>query len=211
MFYVKPVILLSALLLSVFLFISSLFFSVYDLGFYQKEYIKYNIYSMFGSEKTINETKNLFDFFMGKSSLDSTYYSSDEISHLRDVKILMDMAFIVLIISLIGVISLSFYDYKSLKKLIKKLSSTFVISGLISLSLIILLIIIYLTVGFDFLFNYFHVIFFTGNYSFDPRVSNMKFMFPDEFFLDIGIKIVLDFILASLILMGIGLILRKKN
>ena len=58
------------------------------------------------------------------------------------------------------------------------------------------------------MFSAFHKVFFTGNYAFDPNVSNMKALFPDEFFFDTAKIIIMDIIRKALFVMSFGFLLR---
>src|SRR3989344_1107578 len=88
--------------------------------------------------------------------------------------------------------TLNVYDWKKDKKILFK-------TGLF-LILIISLFAVLSLADFNIVFTKFHEIFFPqGNYMFDPEVSFMKYMFPDEFFVNF-----LKTMFCSLLIIAIG-------
>ena len=200
--------------ISVFFIIlfSSLFSYVYNLSYYEKKYEQYNVYDRFTKEQARNATNNLFGYFQSKNELDNNFFNEQEKSHLYDVKLLIQNVNLIYILSLFlfwGIlITIYLVDRKNI---VNFFSELLFYSGVASLSLIIIFALLYFTTGFDFLFVKFHEIFFTGNYSFNPAVSNMKALFPDEFFQDIGVAIVVRTLLKSILLIIAGYYLKKRK
>ncbi|MFH0874419.1 MAG: DUF1461 domain-containing protein [archaeon] len=205
---VKIIALISFLsvLLSFILFCSVFFSVLFDLNYYKSEYVKYNL-TKFSMESLAYETNNLFGFFKGTAQLDSDYFSKNEILHLNDVKVLVYKVFILYVCSIAAFICLIILLFKlklSKKLFLRCLARITIAAGAIGLSCIIIGLIFYKAIGFDFLFSKFHEIFFVGNYSFDPAISNMKYMFPDEFFYDISIRIVLIYAVVLILSLAYG-------
>ncbi len=206
-------LLLSITILSVFFIIlfSSLFSFIYNLNYYEKKYQQYNVYDRFTKEEAKNATTNLFGFFKSQNELNN-FYNEREKSHLNDVKILIGKANIIYIFSLMifwGIL-ISYYILNR-KEIVKFFSNLLFYLGIFSISIFIIFALIYFVTGFDFLFIKFHELFFIGNYSFNPAVSNMKALFPDEFFQDIGIAIVLRTVLKSVLLIIVGYYIKKRK
>lgn len=194
------------------LLFSSLFSQLYNLNYYDKKYEQYNVYDRFSKEEALDATKNIFDFFNSKAELDNEFFNENEISHLQDVKVLINKAkqLYYISITLFWIILLTVY--LSNKKHFTKFFFNFLFySGLFSITLILLLGLLYFITGFDFMFIKFHELFFTSNYSFNPAINNMKALFPDEFFRDLGISIILSTLIKSLLLTATGYILNKRK
>ncbi len=207
-------ILLVVSIISVFFIISisSIFSYLYDLNYYDKKYQQYKIYDRFSKETAGNATKNLFGYFQSKNELDMAFFNEQEKSHLNDVKIILQKIQFIYIFSLIIFWTILLLVYLLFKKIfVRFFSQILLLSGIFSVSLILLFALIYLLFGFDFLFLKFHEIFFIGNYAFDPAVSNMKALFPDEFFFDISLAIVLRTLLKAIMLTVVGYFLMKKD
>lgn len=193
------------------LFFSSLFSYLYNLNYYDKKYQQYNVYDRFSREQALSATENLFGFFKSNNELDTDFFNEQEISHLSDVKLLIQKANILYYSSIIIFwIILLIYYLKHKKHFVKYFSKVLFYSGICTISLLLITVLIYIATGFNFLFLKFHEVFFVGNYSFDPNISNMKALFPDEFFFDISLAILTTTIMKALFLIVLGLIINRK-
>lgn len=200
-------------ILSIFtiIFLSSLFSMLYNLNYYDKKYEQYGVYNIFSKERALNATQNLFSYFQDNQELDMKFYNEQEKNHLYDVKILLQNAKLYYYLgTTVFWIMLILYYLFNRKELTIFFSSIMLYSGIFTVSAIIILNLIFLLTNFDFLFLKFHEMFFTGNYAFDPAVSNMKSLFPDIFFRDIGLNIILKTFLKGLVLIVTGHIFMKK-
>ena len=207
-------ILLYFTVLSVFFIIlfSSLFSYIYNLNYYEKKYLQYNVYDRFSEEESRNVTNNLFGYFQSKNELDNSFFNEREASHLNDVKVLIQNVNLVYLLSLFlfwGILITLYLVNR--KEILNFFSELLFYSGIFSLSLILIFVLLYFITGFDFVFIKFHELFFTGNYSFNPAVSNMKALFPDAFFQDMGFAIVMRTILKSILLIGAGYYIKKRK
>lgn len=199
-------------LILIIVFLSSLFNQIYDINYFEKKYQQYNVYDNFSKEKAYNATVNIFKFFKNNESLDANFFNDDEIKHLEDVRIILHNINIIYYgaIILFWLILLFIYFYYRKKFMLFFVKSLFY-SGIFAISLIILVSIFYFIFGFDFLFLKFHELFFIGNYAFDPAVSNMKALFPNEFFFDMGKTIIFKILIKSILLSIFSYILLKKK
>ena len=76
---------------------------------------------------------------------------------------------------------------------------------------IILLIILGMVINFNYTFTLFHKIFFRNDlWILDPRNDYLLIMFPERFFLEICIIILLLFTLINFLLLSVTWILRKR-
>lgn len=141
-------------------------------------------------ETTINYLQN-------KGELNLNYTTNEE-SHLEDVKGVMNFIDYVFYLSLI-VCTLIITYYKRNKEQLKKLFKYGGITTLVSIGLILL----FALFAFNFTFTIFHQIFFPqGNWLF-PFDSLIIQTFPIEFFIRISLKIfLLALLLGSLFILG---------
>ena len=201
-------------IVSVFIIIllSSLFSQIYNLNYYDKKYEQYNVYDKFTKDQALNATQNILGYFQSKNKLDNDFYNENEQLHLYDVKILIQKTQSVYYISLAMFWLILILVYLLNKKeLIQFFSHLLFYSGLFTIAILIFVSLLYFITGFDFLFQKFHELFFIGNYSFDPNVSNLKALFPDKFFFDfIALVVIKTFVKAFLLTLA-GHFLIKKN
>ena len=207
-------ILMFVTILSVFFIIlfSSLFSYIYNLNYYEKKYLQYNVYDRFSEEEARNATNNLFGFFRSQNELDNNFFNEREASHLLDVKIIIQNVNLIYLLSLFlfwGILITVYLVNR--KEILKFFSELLFYSGIFSLSLILIFTLLYFITGFDFLFTKFHELFFIGNYSFNPAISNMKALFPDAFFQSMGIAIILRTVLKSILLIVAGYYIKKRK
>jgi len=207
-------ILMFVTILSVFFIIlfSSMFSFIYNLNYYEKKYQQYNVYEKFTEEEARNATTNLFGYFRSQTELDNSFFNEREASHLNDVKILIQNVNLVYLLSLFlfwGILITVYLVNR--KEIVKFFSELLFYSGIFSISVIIVFVLLYFITGFDFIFIKFHELFFIGNYSFNPATSNMKALFPDEFFQDMGIAIMIRTLLKSILLTVAGYYIKKRK
>lgn len=192
--------------------LTSVFSNTYDLKKYDTRFEKYNIYDRFSREEALNKTQNIILFFSSNSELDKDFFYTRERSHLQDVKILLQnvsyIYYSALFFAWITLIILIFIDKK---QYFKNLSNLALFSGIFILGLCLIFLLLFFSSDFLLLFNKFHEVFFTGNYAFDPRISNMKALFPDKFFLDIGLSVLFDLISVGILFTIIGWTIKKTE
>ena len=125
-------------------------------------------------------------------------YSNEGMNHFKDCKILFMINFLTLgITSIIIIIKRMFFkNIKILKHSISFYSGLTLILGIVSIS------VIYLILGFERSFNLFHKILFFGkdNWIFDTETDEIINILPNEFFMNCAILIVLITMTISIIL-----------
>ena len=191
--------------------VSSLFSQMYNLNYYDKKFVQYNIYEKFSKEQALNATNNILGYFKSNNELDNYFLNEKEQSHLYDVKLLIQKTQFVYHISLamFWIILILFYLFNK-KELIQFFSQTLFYSGLFTVTIIALFSLMYFFTGFDFIFQKFHELFFTGNYAFDSNVSNLKSLFPDVFFINISWVIMVKTFAKAILLILTGTLFRKN-
>lgn len=190
-----------AIVFFIFAFLMTFSYVVFDLDFYKSRFEKYSISksSNITNDNLMNITKDLLKYLKDeKSDLSYKYlYSSRELVHMKDVKDLFQKGFAIRNISFFASLILFFYLLKSDRKLIGK---GFMLSSVLSLSLIALLLVISL-INFNKCFTYFHLIFFNNDLWILNENDILIQMFPEKFFMSIFIRILLLFVsIMSIIL-----------
>ncbi|MBN2368198.1 DUF1461 domain-containing protein, partial [Candidatus Woesearchaeota archaeon] len=175
----KSLVVISVIPVFLILFFSTMFSIIYNLNFYEKNFQQYKIYDRFTKQEALDAAKNIMGFFKSKNELDSEFFNENEVSHLLDVKLLLQKAqqLYYVSISIFWVILIGYY-LGNRKDFMRFFYDLMFFSGIFTVSIILICGFLYLVSGFDFLFIKFHELFFTGNYSFNPTVSNMKALFP---------------------------------
>lgn len=193
--------------------ISSLFYFLYNPEYYRTEYLKLNISRKFNIDEGMGAILNILQFFKTDGKLDSSFFSVAEMLHLEDVKkIILGINWIYGVsagLTLAAAAYLLIYEKKN--KAIFYISSAAVVSGISVILLILVALLFSHMLGFNFIFLKFHLVFFEGNYAFDPEVSNMKALFPDEFFLDISTAVLTRAAIKAAFLIVIGILARLPS
>jgi integral membrane protein (TIGR01906 family) len=170
----------------------SLFLVLFDKGMYDKAYSKYGAYEKVGVEGVRYTTDNLLHYLTGEDSniahYDLNVFSAKEQDHLKDVHWVIRITKYLAIISLAWIGWITYYKLKTSegKKFLRKAALYTAYSGIITLMILAIL-----GINFTWFFEMFHKVFFPqGNYSF-PADSLLIIMFPEGFFRDFAIKIVI--------------------
>jgi len=173
-----------------------------NLDFYQKEFTKLNVYDKIPDADV--HIENLIDYFNDKEEL-SSFFNEKEKLHLQDVKYLINIAFIIFYMLLILFLILSaYFIYKRNYLLIL---DSLIISGFI----IILLQAVFLLLNFSSGFILFHKILFTNDlWLLNPETDNLINLFPEKFFYDISLKIMLNSLITSLMLIILSFAVKFK-
>ncbi|MBE3095111.1 MAG: DUF1461 domain-containing protein [Actinobacteria bacterium] len=202
----------SALLIVILLF-SSLTFLVYNFNFYNKLYEKNGVYEILDRSDAAKITRQVFEFFKSGKEFESfklkgniNYFNDNEISHLMDVKILLNKIFVLFYCCLAIFLILALILYLINRKIYKFLRGISLIF-LISSSVFILFVLLLYFFGNNFfeLFENFHLIFFPqGNWAF-PEGSLIITIFPFGFFYDFFFKLILNSLIIALVLFACGI------
>jgi integral membrane protein (TIGR01906 family) len=178
------------LVFSVFIFMIILYSSVQnilDIQVLEDGFSRFGVYKIFTEEEAQERAIDILEFF--GSGAGFQYFDESERSHLLDVKVLLEkfsaLVFAVILILLLWIL----LDRQSLGYL--KFAAIFSLIALV-------LVIVPFLLDFNLIFQRFHEFFFSGNYSFDPKISEMKALFPDAFFLYISILILAKVALKSI-------------
>ena len=199
------------------LFISSIlaviFYVCFDLNFYKDFYQKENLSSSIGtsSDNLINNTQNLLNYLNKKEQLNTDWFSEKDILHMVDVQNLytfshsiMIYCFITFILSTIIII------------LILRGKSLLYINKIFNKVLLLFIVLIGgLSTIIAYNFNSFWIKFHTTLFSNDlwllsPSESNLIKMVPEDFFVNLIVKIIIYILILFILLFTSNIVIRKK-
>lgn len=213
-------ILLLSISLPFVLLMNDVEIATFDLGFYEKKYEEYNIPDVTGIEmkNLMNVTSEMLDYLKGKredlimfaevNGKTEQVFEEREILHMIDVKALFSKGYIIRNIMMIAlIISLGWLVVFQRKVIGKAL----IITSLWPMALMSVLGIL-MYIDFNKYFTHFHKIFFTNDlWLLDPDTDILIQMLPLEFFSSMAYKILLFFVIELLLILIIGIILRRKS
>ena len=218
-------------MISVFLvlIISSVEIAVYtDYGFFEKEYKKYDVNNPKGivnmeMDELISVTKNMMQYLRGnRENLDiiatidgeeKEFFNTRDKSHMDDVRDLFVGALKVrwfavgmATLALLSLMMLLYWDD------IKVLLFRAYIATLLGLVGVIAALGIWAFIDFTGLFYKFHALFFSDyEWILDTSTSRLINILPEGFFVDTAIRIVVIFILITLIMGAVLLFVKNVN
>jgi integral membrane protein (TIGR01906 family) len=215
----KLIILVGTISIMVVIIFSPLLFHIFNLNYYLSLYEKNGVYNYIDKQDAIKLTGDLFGFFKENKEFkpfvlknNLAYFTAEEISHLKDVRVLFNKIFLAYYICLgLTIVSVTGLTEKNKKKFLKSISVLLILPSAI---LIFLLLLLYLF-GQNFLplFDKFHTIFFPqGNFAF-PEDSTLITLLPLGFFNDFFEKLVIcaSIISCALIITGFSISLISKK
>ena len=189
-------------------------FASFDESFYKEKFSEYGI------EKNISDAvllhEKVISFVTGESIGLPIEFNEREKQHLLDVRKLVNIFKIALYICIISFFSLIFISLKILKskkKITNFIGNVFLFGGLLTILLAGILFFLIIS-DFSNTFESFHNLFFEkGTYVFNPANEIIVRIYPEQLFMDLGIRISKAVIFASLIItiIGIFLIYSSKN
>jgi len=182
-------------------------FTAFDEKYYFRFYEKYDIYSQFQTKEEVNNnTILLLDYLKGKAPLDTEFFNEKEKLHLVDVKAIMSGLNIASYVSLLAFLFILLHLRRT--KHFDYVFKGFLYGGLLTLVLIGIFIIM-LATSFHSVFISFHQIFFNNDlWQLDPATDNLIVLFPNAFFYNIAIKIMLSSVITGAIFAGFGLLFK---
>lgn len=199
------------------LFISSIlaviFYVCFDLNFYKDFYQKENIadYIDTSSDNLINNTQNLLNYLNKKEQLNTDWFSEKDILHMVDVQNLytfshsiMIYCFITFILStIIIILILRGKSLLYITKIFNKVLLLFIalIGGLSTI----------IAYNFNSFWIKFHTTLFSNDlWLLSPSESNLIKMVPEDFFVNLIIRIIIYILILFILLFTSNIVIRKK-
>ena len=203
------------LIMPFLLFLLVFNFAGFDNIFYKEKFSEY------GVEENVPEAESLhqkvMDFISGKSNGLPDDFNQMEKEHLLDVRNLIKFSKIALYVFIgffVLLLIMSGFILKRNNYIINFVGKVLVFGGFVT---IILALSLFLLINSDFqaAFESFHRLFFEkGTYIFDPAKDIIVNLYPEELFMDLGIKISANVLTISAIAIILGALLvfkSKKN
>ena len=154
---------------------------------------------IFNHNLYINEVnENLINYFNNKEELNFNY-TEVEVIHLNDVKFLINLSRIIVYALGILILLILIID--------RDISGILIISGIITIGIIIILFLI----DFNFLFTKFHEILFMNDYWLLSNNTLLIQTYPMEFFISFFKRLILNIIITSLMLIGVGIYVHTQH
>lgn len=208
---------LLVIFLPIYLLLTSLEFSSYNVKFYMKNFEENKISENTGLKrdeleyisneiiKYINGTRDNFDIVNEDKE---SYFNSKEIKHMEDVLVLFDKGRVLKQISFIfTLVSLIYLFVKERESIPKTLIKTF-----ISWLFIFVIIIIMTMLNFNKTFEVFHEILFTNDlWLLDPTEDLLINILTEDFFFKLFLNIVLVFFAKMIVVLALGIIFDRRN
>lgn len=201
---------LMVLILPFILFLLALNFIGFDSIFYKEKFLEFNV----GNISSLHE--KVISFVAGKTDELPAEFNEREKQHLADVRNARKISTIVLYVLIFLFILLLIASVFTLK--INNLITNFigkilVFGGILTIALAAFLFFL-INSDFSSAFESFHSIFFEkGTYTFDPVNEMIVRLYPEQLFMDLGIKMSKWIVLLSafLAMTGLFLIFRSKS
>ncbi len=181
----------------------------FNQNYYEKQYIKNNVYSQIPKEEIDQATKQLIDYLRNGREIQGDYFNEKEKQHLKDVREIIYALMLIMYAGIAVVTILVIINYAENKRM---LGMSIMGGGLLTIALIILTFI--MLQNFEFAFIKFHEILFTNDlWLMNPTTDKLIVMFPENFFYDITQDIVLRSLITAAITTVIGILFltRKKS
>ena len=181
----------------------------FNNSFYREKFSKYGVDGNISSlhEKVIN-------FVKGENQELPNEFNERERHHLLDVRKAIGVSTILLYIAIILFILLLIFSTFTLKinnYITNFVGKVLVFGGFLTVTLAAAL---FLLINYDFssTFESFHKLLFQqGTYTFDPAKEMIVNLYPEELFMDLGIRISKWVIISAVIIILIGLVLLFKS
>lgn len=192
---------------------SPLLYYVFNINYYLSLYEKNGVFEFVDRQDAIRLTEGLIGFLKDKEDFkpfilknNLSYFTTDEISHLGDVRILFNKIFLTYYICLgLTLIFIAVLFEKNIKNYLKNISVLLMLPSAILISL--LLILYFFGQNFLPLFDKFHLIFFPqGNFAF-PEDSTLITLLPLNFFNDFFARLVTSSLLFAAVLIITGAVI----
>jgi len=204
------------------IYLSSIEDVAFDHDLYLDKFDEYEVQLHFYPYTNLtNESKVLIDYLEnGAGEIDSNFYNEKEKIHLVEVRGLFWWVRVLLnasvVLSIISMFLLLFFVRRYTAKMKpqfhreyfkKVLSRLLVLTGWIVDGTAVVCGLMML--GFSWSFVWFHKILFrTNTWMLNPRVDNLIKMFPQEFFFDMFVRIVVMSVLTATVMLVVGYLIR---
>jgi integral membrane protein (TIGR01906 family) len=220
--YITILIILLAISTASMIYLSNINAVAFDQELYEKEYVKYNIRERFDpSVNLTNETAFLLSYLeSGSGEIQTEFFNQREKTHLVEVRdlfklvsMIIDIMVVISIISFVLLVYLIRHTHihltdKEAREYYKKALSGFLIwtGGIVDGIAALFAVMATMFSGF---FIKFHLLFFkTDTWMLNPATDNLIRMYPEAFFFDLFVRIVLMSVVFATAMLVAGFVIR---
>ena len=199
------------------LFISAIlgiiFYNCFNLDFYKNFYLRENLAPSINTtdDELINNTTNLLEYLTNKAELNTTWFSEKDILHMKDVRVLYNVSFNLMIFFII-----IFILSTTLIALVYKNYAMFYITKTFNKTLLAFILLVIVLAGiisynFTSFWIKFHQLLFANDlWLLSPEESNLIKMVPEQFFISLITTIILHILILFVSLFVLNNIFKKK-
>ena len=174
----------------VFIILFSFSIHVFNQNFYSQRFEENGAYDSFGKDEVNKVNSEVFGYFLLKNDLETNFFNTQEKEHLKDVRTLFIIGYILLFISFFTLVIFLYFYRQDVFKL-------FLISGAVGLFVIAIITFLSL-IDFNFLFILFHKTFFKeGTWIFNSGITQM---YTYDLFYDLFLRILITSIMLFIAL-----------
>lgn len=199
------------------LFISAIlgiiFYNCFNLNFYKNFYLRENLAPSINTtdDELINNTTNLLEYLTNEAELNTTWFSEKDILHMKDVRVLYNvsfnlMIFFIIIFILSTILIVLVYKNYAMFYITKTFNKT-----LLAFILLVIVLAGIISYNFTSFWIKFHQLLFTNDlWLLSPEESNLIKMVPEQFFISLITTIILHILILFVSLLVVNNIFKKK-
>ncbi len=204
------------------IYLSNIQATAFDKELYSEKFVEYDVYAGFkiGTNLTAHASELIDYLKSGEGEIESSFYNQKEKTHLvevrqlfRAVSVLLNVAVLLSVVSMFFLLVAVKRYAAGMKReylpahLKKTLSRILIITGATVDGVAVLFML--MAAFFSTAFYWFHQIFFrTDTWMLDPATDNLIRMFPEPFFFDLFIRILLASVIFATVMLVIGFLIR---
>ena len=194
-------VILLSLALPVFILLLNLNLQIYNDDFYMDEFEKNNVYSNIEKETAVANYGLLLGYFKDDNNLDATAFNDKEKTHLADVYNLFKLSRYVLYGTIVMLLFSAIYFIK--KKELLDFKMALIFGNVLSIIVLVFLSML-LLLDFSGVFESFHFAAFSNDlWQLNPATDKLIVMFPEEFFFDSVVNIVINSIATIIMIFAV--------
>ena len=199
------------------LFISAIlgiiFYNCFNLNFYKNFYLRENLAPSINTtdDELINNTTNLLEYLTNEAELNTTWFSEKDILHMKDVRVLYNvsfnlMIFFIIIFILSTILIVLVYKNYAMFYITKTFNKT-----LLAFILLVIVLAGIISYNFTSFWIKFHQLLFTNDlWLLSPEESNLIKMVPEQFFISLITTIILHILILFVSFLVVNNIFKKK-
>ena len=194
------------------IFLSVAKLTAFDSSFYNQKFAEYNVKQSVPDAISMHD--KVIDFVTGKNNVLPNDFNEGEKLHLRDVRKTINnltVSLYILILLLMLLFFASACELKTKKQIANFLGKALFFGGVFTLIFAAALF-LFISSDFSSAFESFHNLFFEkGTYAFDPAKEMIVRLYPEQLFMDLGLKISKNVLIVSIVVILLGLLLLLKS